>query len=60
MERRELLKLVGVTTVGVTVAAHLPTGLGQALAQEKRWTIGFSQATTIEPWRAQFKKDILA
>jgi ribose transport system substrate-binding protein len=31
-----------------------------ASAQDKKWTIGFSQATTIEPWRAQFNKDIIA
>ena len=33
---------------------------GCARAQDKKWTIGFSQATTIEPWRAQFNKDIIA
>ncbi len=31
-----------------------------ALAQDKKFRIGFSQATTIEPWRAQFNKDIIA
>ncbi len=31
-----------------------------AFAQDKKWKIGFSQATTIEPWRAQFNKDIIA
>jgi ribose transport system substrate-binding protein len=30
------------------------------LAQTKKFKIGFSQATTIEPWRAQFNKDIIA
>jgi ribose transport system substrate-binding protein len=30
------------------------------MAQDKKWRIGFSQATTIEPWRAQFNKDIIA
>jgi ribose transport system substrate-binding protein len=58
--RRDLLKLAGLTAVGATIVAHLPTGMGQALAQDKKWTIGFSQATTIEPWRAQFNKDIIA
>ena len=29
-------------------------------AQDKKLKIGFSQATTIEPWRAQFNKDIIA
>src|SRR4249919_2675050 len=38
----------------------LPVGLRAARAQDKKWTIGFSQATTIEPWRAQFNKDIIA
>ena len=31
-----------------------------SVAQDKKWKIGFSQATTIEPWRAQFNKDIIA
>jgi ribose transport system substrate-binding protein len=31
-----------------------------AMAQDKKLRIGFSQATTIEPWRAQFNKDIIA
>lgn len=31
-----------------------------ALAQDRKWRLGLSQATTIEPWRAQFNKDILS
>jgi ribose transport system substrate-binding protein len=31
-----------------------------SVAQTKKFKIGFSQATTIEPWRAQFNKDIIA
>jgi len=30
----------------------------RALAQNKKVTIGFSQATTLEPWRVQFNKDL--
>jgi len=46
-------------------AAALATGAvlfnaDTSLAQDKKWNIGFSQATTIEPWRAQFNKDIIA
>ena len=58
MKRREFLGLVALTTALVATTALVP---GQsAFAQDKKWTIGFSQVTTIEPWRAQFNKDILA
>lgn len=53
MKRRELLSLMAGTAVVLSL-----TGIGHA--QDKTWTIGFSQATTIEPWRAQFNKDIIA
>lgn len=56
MKRREILGLAAlVATFAATTALT-----GNALAQDKKWTIGFSQVTTIEPWRAQFNKDILA
>lgn len=32
----------------------------RALADDKKYTIGFSQATTLEPWRVQFNKDLKA
>jgi len=54
MKRRDLML--------AAFAAALATGVafGPAAAQDKKWNIGFSQATTIEPWRAQFNKDIIA
>lgn len=55
MKRRTLL-FAAAFTIG---AASLLATSG-AMAQDKKWTIGFSQATTIEPWRAQFNKDIIA
>jgi ribose transport system substrate-binding protein len=59
MKRREFLK-ASATLAGATLTAYLPAGLRSARAQGRKWTIGFSQATTIEPWRAQFNKDIIA
>src|SRR5262245_60561143 len=58
MKRRNFLKVTGGTVAGLAVTAYLPEGF--ARAQDKKWVIGFSQATTIEPWRAQFNKDIIA
>src|SRR6478736_2469017 len=58
MKRRDMLKFAVVTTALVTTTALLPGG--NAIAQDKKFKIGFSQATTIEPWRAQFNKDIIA
>ncbi|MBA3448093.1 MAG: substrate-binding domain-containing protein [Pseudaminobacter sp.] len=57
MERRELLTLAALTAALATTT--LLSG-ESAFAQDKKYTIGFSQATTIEPWRAQFNKDIIA
>ena len=58
MKRRDMLKRAVVTAALFATtslfAAH------DAVAQDKKWRIGFSQATTIEPWRAQFNKDIIA
>lgn len=58
MKRRELFKLAALSAVLVSGAALF--GSHDAYAQDKKWKIGFSQVTTIEPWRAQFNKDILA
>jgi ribose transport system substrate-binding protein len=58
MKRRELLGLAALAAALVSSTALLTAG--HALAQDKKWKIGFSQATTIEPWRAQFNKDIIA
>jgi ribose transport system substrate-binding protein len=56
MKRREFLKLTATTIAGATMTVYLPGGW-QARAAAK-WKIGFSQVTTIEPWRVQFNKDI--
>jgi len=58
MKRRDMLKFAVVTTALFTTTSLFATH--GALAQDKKWRIGFSQATTIEPWRAQFNKDIIA
>jgi ribose transport system substrate-binding protein len=58
MKRREFVKFAGVTLVGAVLFAGLSSA--DSSAQDKKWKIGFSQATTIEPWRAQFNKDIIA
>ncbi len=58
LKRRDLLKLAGVAAALALVIAIMPNGTG--FAQAKKYKIGFSQATTIEPWRAQFNKDIIA
>ncbi len=39
----------------------LPAGwTPRARAADAKWTVGFSQATTLEPWRVQFNKDLKA
>ncbi|WP_445819676.1 substrate-binding domain-containing protein [Bradyrhizobium sp. ISRA442] len=38
---------------------YMPTGWRPAKAATK-WKVGFSQCTTLEPWRVQFNKDIQA
>jgi ribose transport system substrate-binding protein len=58
MKRRDFLKLSGVVA-GVAATYYLPAGFQSAQAQAK-WKVGFSQVTTIEPWRVQFNKDIKA
>lgn len=58
MKRRDMLKLAVVAAAFFTTTALVAPG--DAVAQDKKWRIGFSQATTIEPWRAQFNKDIIA
>ena len=58
MKRREFVKFAGVTLVGAVLFAGLSSA--DSSAQDKKWKIGFSQATTIEPWRAQFNRDIIA
>jgi ribose transport system substrate-binding protein len=52
MERRTFLK----TTASSLLVAASP--LRSAIAQEKKYRFGFSQSTTLEPWRVQFNKDM--
>jgi ribose transport system substrate-binding protein len=56
MKRREFLQL-SATVAGAAMTIYLPgeSALSRAAA---KWKIGFSQATTLEPWRVQFNKDI--
>ncbi|MEK9284951.1 MULTISPECIES: substrate-binding domain-containing protein [unclassified Bradyrhizobium] len=58
MKRREFLKL-SATVAGATMTFYMPTGWRPAKAATK-WKVGFSQCTTLEPWRVQFNKDIQA
>lgn len=57
MKRRDLFKLAAFAAL---VSSTALTSGQDAFAQDKKWKVGFSQATTIEPWRAQFNKDIIA
>ncbi|MGI6854227.1 substrate-binding domain-containing protein [Mesorhizobium sp. 1B3] len=58
MKRRDLFKLAAFSAILVSGTSLLASQ--DVFAQDKKWKIGFSQATTIEPWRAQFNKDIIA
>ena len=58
MKRREFLKL-STTIAGAAMTIYLPAGWTPARAAAK-WKVGFSQCTTLEPWRVQFNKDIQA
>jgi len=58
MKRREFLKL-STTAAGAAVTIYLPVGWAPARAAGKS-KVGFSQCTTLEPWRVQFNKDIQA
>jgi ribose transport system substrate-binding protein len=60
MKRREFLKLSAATLTGAVLSVYLPAGWTAARAADKKWKVGFSQATTLEPWRVQFNKDIEA
>src|SRR3954451_3678987 len=52
MERRTFLRT---TAAGLFMAA---SPLGPIFAQGKKIRLGFSQSTTLEPWRVQFNKDM--
>jgi ribose transport system substrate-binding protein len=58
MKRRDFLKL-STTAAGAAMTISIPAGWTPAKAAAK-WKIGFSQCTTLEPWRVQFNKDIQA
>jgi ribose transport system substrate-binding protein len=58
MKRREFLKL-STTAAGAAMTISIPAGWIPARAAAK-WKVGFSQCTTLEPWRVQFNKDIQA
>jgi len=58
MKRREFLTYSAVFA-GTSMAIYLPLGFRPAKAAAK-WKLGFSQVTTIEPWRVQFNKDMKA
>jgi ribose transport system substrate-binding protein len=58
MKRREFLKL-SATLTGAAMTIYLPAGWTPAKAADKK-KVGFSQCTTLEPWRVQFNKDIEA
>jgi ribose transport system substrate-binding protein len=58
MKRREFLKL-SATVAGAAMTVYVPAGWSPAKAAAK-WKVGFSQCTTLEPWRVQFNKDIQA
>jgi ribose transport system substrate-binding protein len=58
MKRREFLKL-STTAAGAAMTVYIPAGWTPAKAAAK-WKVGFSQCTTLEPWRVQFNKDIQA
>ena len=52
MKRRQVLKL-GVAATAA--AAFMPT---RYLFAAAKYRFGFSQVTTVEPWRVQFNKDM--
>jgi ribose transport system substrate-binding protein len=58
MKRREFL-IFSTTAAGAAMTVYLPAGWTPAKAAAK-WKVGFSQCTTLEPWRVQFNKDIQA
>ena len=58
MKRRDFLKYTA-TVAGASMTVYLPQGFAPARAAAK-WKLGFSQCTTLEPWRVQFNKDMKA
>ena len=67
MKRREFITVGAVAAIGIGAAVYLPKKLrgahkgGQGNGGGKaKWRVGFSQVTTVEPWRVQFNKDMRA
>ncbi|WP_407177379.1 substrate-binding domain-containing protein [Bradyrhizobium sp. STM 3562] len=58
MKRREFLRM-SATAAGAAMTIYLPVGWRPVRAAAK-WRVGFSQCTTLEPWRVQFNKEIQA
>src|SRR5271169_6979582 len=58
MKRRDFIKL-SATVAGASLTAYMPAGWIPAKAAAK-WKVGFSQCTTLEPWRVEFNKEIEA
>ncbi|MBG6166500.1 ribose transport system substrate-binding protein [Labrenzia sp. EL_13] len=57
MKRREICKRLKL----IVAAATLTTTLGaNAVFAAENYVVGFSQVTTVEPWRVQFNKDLRA
>lgn len=58
LTRRNLTKrIAGLAATALTLTAFSTT---VSVAQDKTFRIGFSQVTTVEPWRVQFNKDLRA
>lgn len=55
LTRRHFARLAMATAFIASLALHMPG----AWAKDK-YVIGFSQTTTVEPWRVQFNKDLVA
>lgn len=55
LTRRHFARLAMATAFIAPLALHMPG----AWAKDK-YVIGFSQTTTVEPWRVQFNKDLVA
>ncbi|SEC42333.1 monosaccharide ABC transporter substrate-binding protein, CUT2 family [Rhizobiales bacterium GAS191] len=58
MKRRDFLTY-SAGVAGASMTVYLPQGFAPARAAAK-WKLGFSQVTTVEPWRVQFNKDMKA
>jgi len=63
MNRRNFVTVSAVTLAGAGAIIYLPWKFrhhGNGQSGQNKWTFGFSQVTTLEPWRVQFNKDMKA